>query len=165
MTRAYLGLGSNLGDRRAQLQTAWNLLCRRPQGSQFQRSSLYQTPPWGKEDQPSFYNGVVALEYDGSPQQLLTACLDLEQALGRVRCERWGPRTLDVDVLLFDQWLCCSRRLQLPHPYLAQRDFVLTPLAELAPAEMWVPGQGFLGELWRACPRQRLIPIAGPAAW
>jgi len=128
----YLGLGSNLGDRKKVLRKCRELLGEY-NFSLTACSSLYETPPWGQTDQPGFINQVVAGEYPGTPLELLGVALDIERACGRVRLEHWGPRTLDIDVLLFGERTIQSQRLTVPHPYLHERGFVLVPLAELAP--------------------------------
>ncbi|QBI21947.1 2-amino-4-hydroxy-6-hydroxymethyldihydropteridine diphosphokinase [Egibacter rhizosphaerae] len=131
---AFLGLGSNLGDRLAHLQDAVDLLHSRPGLRVVKLSSAYETEPVGGEHVgDEFLNLVVRVATRASPQRLLTASQAVEQALGRVRTVRWGPRTIDVDILLYDQRAVQTRRLQIPHPRLHERAFVLVPLCELAP--------------------------------
>jgi 2-amino-4-hydroxy-6-hydroxymethyldihydropteridine diphosphokinase len=96
-------------------------------------SSLYRTPPWGMTDQPDFLNAVAAIETTLSPRELLHACLDAERALKRVRAERWGPRAIDLDILLFGDSQIDEEGLLVPHPRIAERAFVLVPLLELSP--------------------------------
>ena len=96
-------------------------------------SPFYETPPWGKTDQPAFINGAVAVETEGSGQELLDACLAIERRLGRVRREKWGARTIDIDLVYSPDDACETETLTLPHPYLTQRAFVLVPLRDLAP--------------------------------
>ncbi|HEY0197555.1 MAG TPA: 2-amino-4-hydroxy-6-hydroxymethyldihydropteridine diphosphokinase [Rhodanobacter sp.] len=134
MTRAYVALGSNLGDPRQQVLDAMMALARLPATSVVQRSSLYRTPPWGIAEQPPFVNAVVELDTDLSPNALLDALLDLEQRAGRVRAERNGPRTLDLDLLHVDGVQLDDERLSLPHPRMMDRAFVLLPLNDVAPA-------------------------------
>jgi 2-amino-4-hydroxy-6-hydroxymethyldihydropteridine diphosphokinase len=137
MTRAYLGLGANLGDRLANLRRAVSLLDER--GARFLRSSrVYETEPVGP-DQPDYLNVVVEVETDLSPQGLLIACLAVEEAMGRVRSERWGPRVIDVDVLTFGDQEIEEADLQVPHPRMHERAFVLIPLLELD-ADPMLPG-------------------------
>ncbi|MDI3339406.1 MAG: 2-amino-4-hydroxy-6-hydroxymethyldihydropteridine diphosphokinase [Sphaerobacter sp.] len=131
MARAYLGLGANLGDRAAALRSAVAALQRH--GALVAASSLYETAPVGYADQPPFLNAVIALETDEPPEALLAAALATEQAHGRVRTFRNAPRTLDVDLLLYDGLLRETPGLTLPHPRLHERAFVLVPLAEIAP--------------------------------
>ena len=129
MTRAFLGLGSNLGDSRTLLRTAVDGL-----GPEVVAvSDLYETAPVGGPEQPSFLNLVVQLDTDDSPLELLARCQALEQAADRVREVRWGPRTLDVDVLWIDGVALQTDQLTVPHPRMHERRFVLAPLAELAP--------------------------------
>jgi 2-amino-4-hydroxy-6-hydroxymethyldihydropteridine diphosphokinase len=96
-------------------------------------SSVYRTPPWGRTDQPDFLNAAAGIETERSPRELLDLCLEAERGLKRVRAERWGPRTIDIDILLFGDLKIDERGLQVPHPRLAERAFVLSPLAEIAP--------------------------------
>jgi len=127
--RAFLGLGSNLGDRRSYLRGAVESL-----GNEVVAvSSLFETEPVGGPDQGAFLNLVVELETDRSPHELLAECRRLEEAAERVRIERWGPRTLDVDVLLIEGVTVDEPDLQVPHPRMHERRFVLAPLAQLAP--------------------------------
>jgi 2-amino-4-hydroxy-6-hydroxymethyldihydropteridine diphosphokinase len=132
---AYVGLGSNLGDRRASLEAALARL--RPR----RVSGIVETLPWGRDDQPPFLNAVAELETDLEPQALLERLLRLELEQGRVRRERWGPRTLDLDLLLYGDRIIRSATLAVPHPRLAERRFVLESLAELCP-DRRVPGLG-----------------------
>lgn len=133
MTLAYVALGSNLGDPRQQVLDAMEALARLPQTRVTQRSSLYQTPPWGFVEQPPFVNAVVELETDLSPHALLDALLELEQRAGRVRAQPNGPRTLDLDLLHVDGVQLDDNRLNLPHPRMMDRAFVLLPLHDVAP--------------------------------
>ena len=129
MTRAFLALGSNLGDREAELRRAVGALT-----ELVAASSVYETDPvGGPEGQGAYLNMVVQLETDRSPDQLLETCRSLEAVAGRVRDEHWGPRTLDVDVLWIDGVTVDEPELQVPHPRLRERPFVLAPLSELAP--------------------------------
>ena len=136
MTRrtAYLGLGSNIGDRRTILRDAVAAI---PEVVAV--SPVYETDPVGGPEQDAFYNIVVELQTRRSPHELLELCRELEQAAGRVRRVRWGPRTLDVDVLLVDDLTVDSEDLTVPHPRMAQRNFVMVPLLDLAP-DLEVPG-------------------------
>lgn len=132
--RVYLSLGSNLGDRAAYLREAVRMLSRLPETRLLAASRVLETPPWGKTDQPAFLNMAVALETGLAPEALLEAVHAIEEALGRQRSEHWGPRTLDIDLLYFEGEERHTPTLQLPHPYLTQRRFVLEPLADIAPA-------------------------------
>lgn len=130
MTRAFLGLGSNLGDRLDNLQRAVRLL--EDRGAHVLRSSrVYETYPVGGPSQPDYLNVVIEVEARGTARELLTECLETERALGRVREERWGPRVIDVDVLTFGTEEIDEPDLQVPHPRMHERGFVLIPLLEL----------------------------------
>ncbi|GJE51559.1 2-amino-4-hydroxy-6-hydroxymethyldihydropteridine pyrophosphokinase [Methylobacterium tardum] len=131
--RAYLGIGSNIGDMAAMLDRAVAGLAAVPGIAIVARSADYRTPPWGKTDQPWFLNGAVAIDTDLDPHGLLDACLSVEHDLGRVREERWGPRVIDIDVLAYEGAAVEDARLVLPHRYVRERAFVLVPLAEIAP--------------------------------
>jgi 2-amino-4-hydroxy-6-hydroxymethyldihydropteridine diphosphokinase len=126
--RVLLGLGSNLGDRRAHLRHAVELL---PDVAAV--SPVYETEPVGGPEQEPYLNLVVALETDLEPHELLAVAQRLEAEAGRVRAERWGPRTLDVDILWIDRVNVDEPDLQVPHPRMRQRRFVMAPLAEIAP--------------------------------
>lgn len=133
MTRAYLGLGSNIGDKAAHLAAAVRGLAAVPGIRITARSADYRTPPWGETDQDWFLNGAIEIETDLDPHALLDACLGVERALGRVRERRWGPRVIDIDVLSYAGAEVSDERLVLPHRYVRERAFVLVPLAEIAP--------------------------------
>lgn len=128
MTRAYLGLGSNLGDRRAHLRAAIDAMA-----AVVAVSPVYETEPVGGPDQDPYLNVVVELDTDLDARGLLELCQRAETAAGRVRVARWGPRTLDVDVLWVDGEIVDDDDLQVPHPRMWERRFVLAPLADLAP--------------------------------
>lgn len=130
--RAYVGLGSNMGDKRAMIAAAIDHLHATPGVAVVGRSRDYRTPPWGDTDQDWFVNACAALDTTLSPNDLLTACLDVETRMGRVRTRRWGPRVIDIDLLDYDRQAIRSERLTLPHPRILERAFVLTPLAEIA---------------------------------
>lgn len=133
MMTIYLSLGSNLGDRRAMLQEGERKL-RQIDGVTVKAvSAYYETPPWGKTDQPIFLNSAMAVETTLTPQELLRHCQDIEKSLFRVRHEKWGARTLDIDLVYSDDVMVYTKELVLPHPYLLDRAFVLVPLAEIAP--------------------------------
>ncbi|GJE60311.1 2-amino-4-hydroxy-6-hydroxymethyldihydropteridine diphosphokinase [Methylobacterium trifolii] len=133
MSRAYLGLGSNVGDKAAMLRAAVEGLAATPGIRVVARSSDYRTPPWGDTDQDWFLNAALGIETTLSPHALLDACLGVEQALGRIRERRWGPRVIDIDVLSYAGAEVSDERLVLPHRYVRERAFVLVPLAEIAP--------------------------------
>jgi len=133
MNVAFLGIGSNLGDRRAHLADALRQLGADPTVRIAQGSSVYETKPVGKTDQPDFLNMVVKINTTLPPFALLTTCLAIEARLGRERRERWGPRTIDLDVLIYGGKKLNDERLVLPHPRMHERSFVMVPLAEIAP--------------------------------
>jgi 2-amino-4-hydroxy-6-hydroxymethyldihydropteridine diphosphokinase len=151
--RAYIALGSNLGDSQKQLLEAIKALAELPHTRLLARSHFYRTPPWGVRDQPDFLNAVVALETPLPPHELLDALLDIERAAGRERKGKWGPRTLDLDLLHVAGKAVNDERLTLPHPHIAERAFVLLPLNELAP-DLEIPGQGRVGDLLLAVDTQ-----------
>lgn len=133
MVVAYLGLGSNLGDREDYLRAAIEALGK-PRGTRIiATSGLYCSRPWGKLDQPDFMNMVASIETELAPRELLRECKRIEREAGRTASERWGPRVLDIDILLYDDLTLNSDTLTIPHPRLWQRQFVLVPLAELLP--------------------------------
>lgn len=130
---AYLALGGNLGDRREYLSAAVRAL-NSERGLRVEKfSSVYETAPVGVVDQPDFYNLVVEVSTTLTAHELLTRCLAIENKLGRVRTERWGPRTIDLDVLWYENVTLRDSELTLPHPRMKERAFVLVPLAEIAP--------------------------------
>ena len=131
MVAVYLGLGSNLGDREDNLRRAVSLLSRR--ASLIALSSVYEAEPWGYASQPAFFNMACLLETSLSPQDLLELAQSVERDLGRVPSFRYGPRVIDVDILLYGDEVIEAPLLQVPHPRLWQRAFALTPLAEIAP--------------------------------
>jgi 2-amino-4-hydroxy-6-hydroxymethyldihydropteridine diphosphokinase len=137
VARVYLGLGSNLGDRAANLREAARRLAEKV--TLLRVSSLYETEPWGVTDQPKFLNAACAADTGLSPQELLQFTQSIELDLGRVRSARWGPREIDIDILLYDDLVIETRDLTVPHPRLRERAFVLVPLVEIAP-EMIHPG-------------------------
>ncbi len=140
MTTAYLGLGGNLGDPIAAMGEALRRLDGRPDCRVTAASRLYRTPPWGKTDQPWFVNACAGIETRLDPSGLLEAAMETERGLKRERRERWGPRTIDIDILTFGTVALRSEALTLPHPRLHERAFVLAPLADLAP-ELVVAGR------------------------
>jgi 2-amino-4-hydroxy-6-hydroxymethyldihydropteridine diphosphokinase len=141
VTRAYVGVGANLGDREATIRAA---IAELP--GVVAVSRLRETAPVGVVDQPSFLNGAVALETELGPRELLEALLAVERELGRERRERWGPRTIDLDLLLYGSAQIDEPGLTVPHPRLHERRFALEPLADLDP-ELVVPGRGRVRDL------------------
>lgn len=142
MPLVYIGLGANLGDRERTIRTALDRLDANPAVEILRVSSLRETEPVGYADQPRFLNGVAALETTLGPRELLDLMLAVERDLGRTReGPRFGPRTIDLDLLLHGQEVVDEPGLRVPHPRMAERGFVLEPLAELDPA-LHVPGRG-----------------------
>lgn len=132
MAQTFLLLGANLGDRAATLRRATDLIAARL-GPVVRQSGLYETAPWGITDQPAFLNQVLVVETTLEPEAVLEKTQAIEQALGRVRHEQWGARTIDIDILYYDSLILQTHRLTIPHPFLHQRRFTLVPLAEIAP--------------------------------
>jgi 2-amino-4-hydroxy-6-hydroxymethyldihydropteridine diphosphokinase len=144
---AYVGLGANLDDPAEQLRRAFEELTRLPGTRVAARSPLYRSPPMGPPEQPDYINAVAALETALAPLELLAALRVIEQRHGRRRDgTRWGPRTLDLDILLHGELLLDTPELMLPHPGLHERAFVLYPLMDIAP-ELVIPGRGTLRAL------------------
>jgi 2-amino-4-hydroxy-6-hydroxymethyldihydropteridine diphosphokinase len=141
VTVAYVGLGANLGPREITLQRAVELLAEADGVDVLAVSQLRETEPVGVVDQPPFLNGVVQVETTLVPRVLLDMLLEIERALGRVREERWGPRTVDLDLLVYGGETVDEPGLRVPHPRLHERRFALEPLAELEPA-LDIPGVG-----------------------
>ena len=145
MEVAYVGLGSNLGDREATIRRAVELLGEEPGIEVLRMSSLIETEPWGYTDQPRFLNGALALRTSLEPRRLLDVLLAVERTLGRTRdTVRYGPRAIDLDLLLYGQARLEEPGLTVPHPHLHEREFALVPLQELDP-DLVIPGQGSLG--------------------
>jgi 2-amino-4-hydroxy-6-hydroxymethyldihydropteridine diphosphokinase len=133
ITTAYLGLGGNVGDPAAAMARALAMLDQHPDCRVSAVSRLYRTPPWGKTDQDWFFNAAASIETSLSPETLLGLALGIEQVSKRVRAERWGPRTLDIDILVYGDLAIRSEQLTIPHPRMTERAFVLMPLADIAP--------------------------------
>ncbi len=135
LAEAFIALGGNVGDVRATFDSAIAILCDRPEVRLTARSSDYRTPPWGVTDQPPFINAVIAVSTMLAPRALLARAQACERALGRDRDreQHWGPRTIDLDILAYDDVVLNDATLTLPHQRLFERAFVLVPLAEIAP--------------------------------
>ena len=131
--KAFVGLGSNLGDREAQIRVALDELARLPGTRVARASSLYDSEPVGEVEQPNFLNAVAQLDTELTARQLLWNLLLVERRLGRVRSARWGPRTIDLDLLLYGDLVVEEPDFQVPHPELTRRSFVLVPLVEIDP--------------------------------
>ncbi|MGH8161920.1 MAG: 2-amino-4-hydroxy-6-hydroxymethyldihydropteridine diphosphokinase [Gammaproteobacteria bacterium] len=162
MTTAWIGLGANLGDPAAEVTRAFAELGELPKTRLVARSRLYRTRPWGPVPQPEFVNAVARLETDLEAGTLLEQLLAVEARHGRERSpheERWGPRILDLDLLLYGDEEIVTERLEIPHPRMVERAFVLVPLAELAP-ELEIPGAGRVGDLLAHVDRGGVAPLA-----
>ena len=147
MPRAYVGLGANLGPREVTLLRAVDLLAGEPGIEVLAVSQLHETDPVGNTDQPEFLNGAVSAETTLEPREFLDALLRIERELGRVRDGTpWGPRTIDLDLLVYGDEIVDEPGLRVPHPRLHERRFALEPLVELEP-ELVIPGQGPVSEL------------------
>ena len=131
--KAFVGLGSNLGEREVMIRQALEALSKLPQTTLVKASSLYDTEPVGEVDQPNFLNAVAQIDTELTPRQLLWNLFLIEKRLGRVRTHRWGPRTIDLDLLLYGGLVIEEPDLTVPHSELARRSFVLVPLVELDP--------------------------------
>lgn len=129
---AYLSIGGNMGDRQAYLQAALDKLASHPGCQLGLVSNIYETPAWGKTDQADFLNLACQVETDLSAQEFLTFCQEIEQDLDRVRIEKWGQRTIDLDIIFWDDQVIEEENLQVPHPYAHERAFVLLPLTDIA---------------------------------
>ena len=162
---AYVAIGANLAGPEEQARRALVELDQLPGSRILRASPLYLTKPLGARDQPDYVNAVVRLETRLSPRELLRALQAIEDAHDRAREQRrWGPRTLDLDILLYGEDRINEPDLRVPHPEMYRRAFVLVPLADIAPGDLAIPGQGRLAALLAACPRDgiRLLALAHP---
>lgn len=162
MTLACIGLGANLGDAAQTLRGAFEAMAALPLTTLRARSQLYSTPAWGNEDQPAFVNAAAVLETGLEATALLDALLGIEHEFGRVRdaAVHWGPRTLDLDLLLYGDAVIDLPQLRVPHPYLHERGFALMPLAEIAP-EAVIPGHGRVRDAAMRIEACGIAPIGG----
>lgn len=158
MNIAYIALGANLGDPASTIRAAFGALANLPESRVVHCSSLYRTAPVGITAQPDFVNAVAMLETTLAPAALLEALLDVEHRFGRIRAEKNGPRTLDLDLLLYDDQFVDLPHLTLPHPRLHLRAFVLQPLAELAP-DLIIPGRGRIAAWLPAVANQGIVRL------
>lgn len=161
---AFIGLGGNLGDVCTRLHAAIAALDASPGLRVTGRSRLFSTPPWGQLDQPDFVNAAIAVSTTLTPHALLDTLLSVEHAFGRVReGERWGPRSLDLDLLAFGDATIADDRLTVPHPRMTERAFVLLPLADIAPDAV-LPGLGCVSDLLKVVDTTgcRALPSAVP---
>ena len=157
---AYIGLGSNLDDPELQVRNAAEALARLPKSRLLRLSRLFRTPPWGRAEQPAFVNAVAEVATRLSPRDLLDALLAIERERGRHRDgTRWGPRVIDLDILLYGDVSLDEDGLRIPHPHISERAFVLLPLADLD-ADLDVPGLGRVRELLSRVDVQGCVPLS-----
>lgn len=154
----FLALGGNLGNREQLLSSALSAL-QITVGALQRQSSIYETAAWGHTTQPNFLNQVVCLTTDLSPMEVLLAIQQIESSLGRVRQEHWGARTMDIDILLYDDLVMQTPLLNIPHPYMAQRRFVLAPLAEIANDYLHPQLQKNIADLLSECEDALLVQV------
>ena len=159
MTNVFLGIGGNLGDRRELLRSAVDGI--QQVLHEVRVSSLYETAAWGVTDQPAFLNAVVRGQTSLEPLELLDAMQAIENELGRIREQHWGPRLIDIDILLYGAEMIDEPRLKVPHPYMTQRGFVLRPLADLA-AGLTLPDGSLVGELLTTVSQDEVRQLEGP---
>jgi 2-amino-4-hydroxy-6-hydroxymethyldihydropteridine diphosphokinase len=155
---AYIGIGSNIGDSLARVRSAIDSLSQLADCRLVARSRLYRTRPFGPIQQGDFINAVAGVLTQLSAAALLAGIRGIEVAAGRVRAERWGPRTLDLDLLVFGNQCIATPELTLPHPGIAERGFVLAPLADIAPT-LQVPGLGRVESLLRRLPENGIAEV------
>lgn len=155
---AYIGVGANLCEPKAQVLRAFDALAALPNCQLLTRSSLYQSKPMGPQDQPDYINAVAALETRLAPLDLLDALQQIEQQQGRVRNRRWGERTLDLDMLLYGEQSIQHPRLTVPHYGMTQREFVLLPLAEIA-SDLILPCGTALVEFVTRCEQNGMLRV------
>lgn len=151
MHTVYIGIGSNLGEREENCERAIGLL--EEKGTRvIKRSSMIETEPWGVTDQPAFINMAIQIETELSPVELLKLLKETEKEVGRRPGMRWGPRVIDLDILLIDDLVIKSDRIEVPHPQIRNRDFVLRPLAEIAPDLIHPVFKKTIGEMVQEIP-------------
>lgn len=161
---AYVGIGSNLGDPEAHVRLACDELAKVPVSRLRACSHLYRTAPVGPQDQPEFVNAAARLDTHLSAACLMDELQAIERRHGRVRDgRRWGPRTLDLDLLLFGDALIDEPGLRVPHPEMANRAFVLVPLADVSPGDLVIPGLGAIADLLVRCPAGGIDPMEAPS--
>jgi 2-amino-4-hydroxy-6-hydroxymethyldihydropteridine diphosphokinase len=160
MTTAYLGLGSNLGNRLAFLRGGRDTLTNQPGIELIRTSGVYETEAvGGPPDNPAFLNAVMQIQTSLEPDQLLAACLAAESEFGRTRPARWAPRTLDIDILFYANQIVCAEHLTIPHPRLQERPFVLAPLLDIAPDLKHPLLEQTIAELAAAAGVAELVPL------
>ena len=158
MATVLLSIGSNLGDRKAALQSVVDVMP--PRFTDIEVSRIFETPPWGYTDQPVFYNAAIRAHTQLSPQDVLEFAHECEAAAARIRDERWGPRTLDVDVITYDDVTQDDPALTIPHPRTHERAFVLVPIADIDPL-FEIPGKGNVMRLLHHVDITGIEPVGG----
>lgn len=153
--QVFIGLGSNLEQPKQQVASAVDDLAALPQTRVVAASSFYLSPPMGPQDQPDYINAVVELDTTLSAHDLLDGLQKIEQNHGRIRKRHWGERTLDLDLLIYGEQIWDDERLNVPHPGLSERAFVVYPLAEIAP-DLMVPNMGHIKQIKSRCPQDGL---------
>jgi len=153
----FLSLGSNMGDRLFYLREAIERLTHNPSISIAKKSGIYVTAPWGGVEQPEFWNMAIQVETLLPPRELLRVCQAVENSLGRERIIRWGQRTIDIDILLYDNIVSIEPELILPHPHMEEREFVLAPLREIVP-KLILPSGRPIAEV-KGNGEVRLLPV------
>lgn len=161
--RVFLSLGGNIGDPAQAMGAALRMLDADPATEVLAVSPLYRTPPWGKLDQPDFLNAAAELSTGLAPRALLELCLEAERRLKRVRGERWGPRLVDIDILVFGERTIREAGLDIPHPRMLERGFVLVPLADIAP-DFTIAGRR-LDAYAASADAAGIVRIEGAADW
>ena len=160
MNTAFIGLGSNLDEPLSQLNIAIKNLKHLKALAFINVSNFYSSPPMGPQDQPDYINAVVEVTTDLKAEQLLDELQKIENAQGRIRSQRWGARTLDLDILLFGNEVINTERLIVPHSGISQRNFVLYPLSDLLDSNFKIPKLGIMSELLAACPMTGLTRLS-----
>ena len=159
-----VGMGSNIGDREENLRRALRLLLASGHIKLQQVSPLYETQPVGFSDQPTFLNAVAVLATDLDAERLLAACLAIEAQMGRVKSRHWGPRNIDIDVLIYHDLQYQSTALTVPHPRLKERKFVLVPMLEVA-GNFIMPDGVFVADVLRGCCGKETVALYKPTGW
>ncbi|MEM1123088.1 MAG: 2-amino-4-hydroxy-6-hydroxymethyldihydropteridine diphosphokinase [Bacteroidota bacterium] len=157
--RLYLGIGGNLGQRAINLAKAIELISKKV-GAVSRISPIYETKAWGVENQPDFLNQALLVETILSPEAALSTVLEIEAAMGRVRERKWYTRLIDIDILFYDELVTDSPQLTIPHPFIVQRNFVLAPLADIAPDFIHPVLQKSILELYQNCDDPLTVTLA-----
>lgn len=155
--KVYLGIGSNLGDRLSNIKKACILLAENKNIKIIQQSSIYETVPVGYKDQPDFLNGVIEIQTSLPPRRLLKVLKNIEKKLGRTKSIKWGPRTIDLDILLYEDKVVKNGTLIIPHPEMYKREFILVPLAEIASEIIHPLKKKTILELYKKLPRTHKV--------